>query len=813
MASVTLYLKDCDFSAWCNGGEDYATMSSNDRNLKGQFNGAGLNLTQYKITAIGIYGDYKRNTGLTYPMGNTNRGATLYNGSSISSIGSAISTQEDGDSKMSGDYAGFTNYYTTDTNVINSLINQINNGLVVTINLHSDNKGSTSGYRIYGKNIRLVVTYEEKPKYTLTVNANTNTGGTVSGGGTYYNGVTATLTATAKTGYKFKQWSDGNTSATRTVTVTGNATYTAVFERLYYDVNYDNLLSFADWYYSNSNNPSGSGSGTVTADVINGTITVNGSGDFYTAYSPVSPYHLIPVVAGQQYIFRYDVNTTSSKQSYVFYYNDSGQFVNDPTTGVPHIGTYNDNHLTFIPPNGCTKVGFRVGITDTCTAVFSNLALYKTSLDYAITNRQYRKNFVGGGAVGELYTPVIEGFDFKGWYIGENGTGTQITSSSKLSASTTVYSQWSIKTYTVTFKDENGATLKTETVNHGSTVTAPSDPTKADTAQWDYTFDDWYDANGNKWYPNRAITSDTIYTARYTTEVQKYTVKWYNEDGSVLLETDESVPYGTMPTYNGATPTKAETAENTYEHIGWSIDITSSGTTDLSAVVESVSYYARFRAISKGYTVAWKNEDGTVLETDTLVPYGTQPDYNGATPEKASDVQYDYTFLGWSANVNDPPLDDTQLETVKGDITYTAVYTKTLKLYPIKVILFDDEYTSVVEYGSDIVLEAPAVIGYKFTKWTDGNTDNPRTVRVTGEATYQAVYERIPVPIMVNNEQVTGVYIVPSTQTIVYVISGEVPTVETKRDTVDDWNFEVSNSVPGNSYPLEKLYINETRIW
>lgn len=370
-----------------------------------------------------------------------------------------------------------------------------------------------------------------------------------------------------------------------------------------------------------------------------------------------------------------------------------------------------------------------------------------------------------------------------------------------------------LRNYAVTFKDENGATLKTETVNYGSTVTAPSDPVKADTAQHKYTFDGWYDANGNKWYPNTAITGDTVYTARYTAEVQRYTVKWYNEDGSELLETDESVPYGTMPTYDGATPTKAETEENTYEHIGWSIDVNSSETTDLSAVVESVSYYARFRAISKGYTVIWKNEDGTVLETDTVVPFGTQPDYNGATPEKASDVQYDYTFLGWSAKVEDPPLDDSQLPTVTGNITYTAVYTKTLKLYPIKVILFDTEYTSVVEYGSDIVLEAPEVIGYKFTQWNDGNTDNPRTVEVTGEATYQAVYERIPFPIMVNNEQVTGVYIVPSTQTIVYVISGEVPVVEANEVTVDGWSFEVSNSVPNNSYLLEKLYINETRVY
>lgn len=67
-----------------------------------------------------------------------------------------------------------------------------------------------------------------KRKYTL--NVSTGTGGSVSGGGTYEYGSTVTLTATPNSGYKFKQWSDGVTTATRTVTVTGNASYTATFE-------------------------------------------------------------------------------------------------------------------------------------------------------------------------------------------------------------------------------------------------------------------------------------------------------------------------------------------------------------------------------------------------------------------------------------------------------------------------------------------------------------------------------------------------------------------------------------------------------
>lgn len=66
-------------------------------------------------------------------------------------------------------------------------------------------------------------------QYKLTVTA--GTGGTVSGGGTYNYNASATLKATANSGYHFVKWSDGNTSATRTVTVTEDATYTATFEQ------------------------------------------------------------------------------------------------------------------------------------------------------------------------------------------------------------------------------------------------------------------------------------------------------------------------------------------------------------------------------------------------------------------------------------------------------------------------------------------------------------------------------------------------------------------------------------------------------
>lgn len=72
---------------------------------------------------------------------------------------------------------------------------------------------------------------KEPDKYTITVTSANANAGYVSGSGSYASGSTVTISASAYNGYKFTKWSDGNTSASRSITVTGNASYTAVFER------------------------------------------------------------------------------------------------------------------------------------------------------------------------------------------------------------------------------------------------------------------------------------------------------------------------------------------------------------------------------------------------------------------------------------------------------------------------------------------------------------------------------------------------------------------------------------------------------
>lgn len=79
------------------------------------------------------------------------------------------------------------------------------------------------------KNLSVCAHFRVK-KIRVTLNATPAEGGIVSGAGEYNNGEIVTISATPNTGYRFVKWSDDITDASRTITVTSDVTYTAIFE-------------------------------------------------------------------------------------------------------------------------------------------------------------------------------------------------------------------------------------------------------------------------------------------------------------------------------------------------------------------------------------------------------------------------------------------------------------------------------------------------------------------------------------------------------------------------------------------------------
>ena len=83
----------------------------------------------------------------------------------------------------------------------------------------------------YGEEVNFKTS--QTPTYTVSVSANPNNGGTVAGGGTYQQGQSCTVNATAATGYNFQKWTEnGNqvsTNANYTFSVTSNRSLVAHF--------------------------------------------------------------------------------------------------------------------------------------------------------------------------------------------------------------------------------------------------------------------------------------------------------------------------------------------------------------------------------------------------------------------------------------------------------------------------------------------------------------------------------------------------------------------------------------------------------
>ncbi|MBO4795658.1 MAG: hypothetical protein J5547_06195, partial [Clostridia bacterium] len=242
----------------------------------------------------------------------------------------------------------------------------------------------------------------------------------------------------------------------------------------------------------------------------------------------------------------------------------------------------------------------------------------------------------------------------------------------------------SLQSYKIKWYNEDGTLLSEEYVKFGNTPSyGGSTPTKASTVAYEYTF--------SGWSPElTSVTGDAEYTATFSSKRRKYTIRFLNEDGTVLQST--SVYANNTPSYSGSTPTKAMDTQHTYSFSGWS--------PALSAVTGNADYTAVFSSSARKYTIKWANYDGSILSS-SAVAYGATPSYSG-TPQREPGSHYDYTFTGWSPRISK----------VTGNATYTAQYSET-DLFPTLTYIAPSEEEKLIEimYEDDSVM---LVKGYTY---------------------------------------------------------------------------------------------------
>ena len=285
-----------------------------------------------------------------------------------------------------------------------------------------------------------------------------------------------------------------------------------------------------------------------------------------------------------------------------------------------------------------------------------------------------------------------------------------------------------VNTYLVTFKNGED-TLQSGQVAYGTEPTYNGEtPVKDGNEQYTYSFKGWDKAIA-------AVTCAATYNAAFDTTVNTYLITFMN--GDVTLQS-ERVAYGTVPTYNGQTPTKPADAQHSYVFAGWDAE--------LVAVTGEATYTATFTVTEKTYVITWLNNDGSEIGRDTL-KYGATPTPAEATKENTA--EFTYTFIGW----------DKAIVPVAGDATYTAQYDSVRNKYTI-TFYFDDGKTvvetMVVEYGQmPDPTKTPSKIAeehyyYTFARW------EPALAPVTGDASYKAVFDVVPQEYLITFKNYNG---------------------------------------------------------
>ena len=157
-------------------------------------------------------------------------------------------------------------------------------------------------------------------------------------------------------------------------------------------------------------------------------------------------------------------------------------------------------------------------------------------------------------------------YEFDGWYTAKTG-GDKVTNFGSANANVTYYARF-IETknkYTYTFFDEDGTTvLKKETLEYGSTIVAPKNPTKDATVEFIYEFDGWYTekTGGDKVTDFGTLSDNVTLYARYKETKQQYTYTFYGEDGTKVIK-EGKTDYGT------SAEIVADPSKDGFTFVGW----------------------------------------------------------------------------------------------------------------------------------------------------------------------------------------------------------------------------------------------------
>ena len=325
------------------------------------------------------------------------------------------------------------------------------------------------------------------------------------------------------------------------------------------------------------------------------------------------------------------------------------------------------------------------------------------------------------GAVITTPNPLKEGYDFVKWTYKVKDKDVVLESDATAETNLTIKAVFAIKTFTVTFKNDDGKTLDTQKIDYNKDATPPT------AEKVGYTLEGW-----DKDYTK--ITEDVTITAIY--KINSYDVTFIGFGGET---------FATQSVEHGAFVPVPETPEvEGFTFSGWFKDEaceTPFVFTD-AIISDGVVAYAKFEEnVTRTFTVVFK-VNGTPISTQTVIEGGS-----AIVPGNPSVTGYNFT--GWS-------VEESEYVSVTQDLEITAIFEKkeyTVKFFAMDGVTLIGEFKVKYEkYASDYKEYADLDIPTIENKTHHGWDKDVETLKITKDTNFVAVYisEEVKVTFMVD---------------------------------------------------------------
>ena len=609
-----------------------------------------------------------------------------------------------------------------------------------------DQYKTTNGWNKFGNILPIDGIVEDT--YSVTVTCNPEEG-TVSGGGVYQAGATATLTATPKDGYEFVRWSDGNTANPRTLTVTKDLSLNAEFAIIEDDDVIDSGTC---------------GENLTWTLTYNGVLTISGTGDMYNYNYAYSTYAEIIknviVMDGVTSIGKYAFSDCSSLTSIT---------IPNSITSIESKAFYGCYSLTSITiPNSVTSIG---NFAFYGTGIYNNESNWENDVLYISNCLIEAKTKISGSYTIKDNTRLLAQLAFNGC--------TSLTSVTIPNSITSIGES-----------AFDGCSSLTSVTIPNSVTSIEDDAFSYCTSLASITIPNSVTSIGERaFYDCSSLTSITIPNS--VTSIGKYAFSDCTSLTSITIPNSvtsiehaafsgcTSLTYITIPNsvtsigdaaFSDCTSLTSITIPNSVTFIGQSAF---SGCTSLTTIickaikVPTLGYYV-FDNIPQTeatlYVPAESLEDykaanqwkyfGNILPIDNItysITLTCNPEHGtvsgdgvyqvGETATLTATPKDGYEFVRWSDGSTANP----RTLTVTADLTLTAEFAKiNIPTYTVTLTCNPEHGTvsggGVYQAGETATLIATPKDGYEFVRWSDGNTANPRTLTITEDVTLTAEF-------------------------------------------------------------------------